>query len=208
MMTQPLSSYEKLRLENLRQNQKILAELGLRPVGDVSLDADNRSDKENGSKQMDSGTGYAARKSIHNASTALLKKRRRTTATTASIASPSVDSELRRSTRLVGKTAKYSYEDLVDVDEVLGLRRRSGRPRSGVTCDSQVSSVNGSHVRLDESTYTYRRSDKPLEKKYGVIDNVPVGTLFQSRMECCYAGIHGPTVAGIHPGSEVMFIYL
>lgn len=201
-MSQPLSSYEKLRLENLRQNQKILAELGLRPVGDASLDADNRSDKENGAKQWDSATGYAARKSIHNASTALLKKRRRTTTAAnvaAGVAPPSVDIELRRSVRLVGKTAKYSYEDLVDVDEVLGLRRRNGRPRSG---DNQVSGVSSSHVRLDESTYTYRKSDKPLEKKYGVIDNVPVGTLFQSRMECCYAGIHGPTVAGIHPGAE------
>ncbi|CAG0885449.1 unnamed protein product [Darwinula stevensoni] len=44
--------------------------------------------------------------------------------------------------------------------------------------------------------------EKNRPNVYGVIPGIPVGTTWDSRMECCAAGIHRPTVAGIHAGGE------
>ncbi|KAK3088894.1 hypothetical protein FSP39_025113 [Pinctada imbricata] len=46
------------------------------------------------------------------------------------------------------------------------------------------------------------RVPKNRPNHYGIVEGVPVGTTWLTRMECCRDGIHRPTVAGIHGGPE------
>ncbi|XP_006817239.2 uncharacterized protein LOC102805613, partial [Saccoglossus kowalevskii] len=54
----------------------------------------------------------------------------------------------------------------------------------------------------DEDVYRRPKLPKHRPNFYGFVEGVEIGTLWQTRLECCYAGIHRPTVAGIHGGED------
>ena len=41
--------------------------------------------------------------------------------------------------------------------------------------------------------------DRP--NHYGAVPGLPIGKIWETRLECCADGIHRPTVAGIHGGN-------
>ncbi|KFM78318.1 E3 ubiquitin-protein ligase UHRF1, partial [Stegodyphus mimosarum] len=47
-------------------------------------------------------------------------------------------------------------------------------------------------------TSTYAVQKPKRENVFGAVPDVPVGTIFSTRLEASHAGVHRPTVAGIH----------
>ncbi|CAG0914166.1 unnamed protein product [Notodromas monacha] len=104
----------------------------------------------------------------------------------------------RRSSRLSLQPAAFSYRDLLDDDDE-GKRRKVKRRRSD---DDEPWSGK------QRSSQLSRGELKPLikrENSYGPIDDLPVGTWWQTRMECSRDGIHRPPVSGIASGKDGAF---
>ncbi|XP_014774607.1 E3 ubiquitin-protein ligase UHRF1 [Octopus bimaculoides] len=146
------SEYEKLRLKNLADNRRVLAELGIRH----SLEKFQVVHKP--IKRKAQWTPKASKRS--------------SVPSTTDEGSISVGA-VRRSCRLRGeKPSENNFIELLDED----------KPSPA------------------------KRIPQFRENTFGSIEGVEVGTWWQSRVECSYAGIHRPTVAGIH-GSETEGAY-
>ncbi|PRQ76859.1 PUA-like domain-containing protein [Rhodotorula toruloides] len=68
--------------------------------------------------------------------------------------------------------------------------------------DEEKEYYEGGRKIKTQAAYVPNRLGKRTEtpKKYGPIRGIPVGTLFQSRMDASTASVHGPVVAGIATG--------
>ncbi|XP_070556428.1 uncharacterized protein [Ptychodera flava] len=87
-----------------------------------------------------------------------------------------------------GKGSSYAY----------GIRRSSRL--KGQEAPS-LQDMEDQLSKCESEDTDYRRTKEKRPNSYGIIEGVEVGTIWQTRMECSYAGIHRPTVAGIH-GAE------
>ncbi|XP_041377924.1 E3 ubiquitin-protein ligase UHRF1-like [Gigantopelta aegis] len=146
------SEYEKLRLQNLADNRRILAEIGLinpfKPLGRVIKKGIKRKSCFDVSKNSRPKKRLAVEVDLEN--------------------SGSIRGSRRRSARISGKpvgTAELQDDSDDDNDKPKVVKEK--RPHT-----------------------------------YGPIPGVEVGTVWQMRVECSSAGIHRPTVAGIHGGPE------
>ncbi|GAB1608517.1 E3 ubiquitin-protein ligase UHRF1-like [Argonauta hians] len=138
------SDYEKLRLKNLADNRRVLAELGIRH----SLEKFNI---------------------IHK--------------------------PIKRKAQWKPKASKkLLVSSTVDDDSAsVGMVRRSCRLRG-----EKPSENNFIELADEEKPIVVKRTPQIRENSFGPIDGVEVGTWWRSRVDCSYAGIHRPTVAGIH----------
>ncbi|KAK2175050.1 hypothetical protein NP493_751g00010 [Ridgeia piscesae] len=150
--------YERLRLKNVEDNKRILAQLGLlnpfEPLPQV----------------------------IHD-----VPKRKRALSTPRPrkhhiVASPS------------------SGQPIPGYGSLRGVRRKSAR-LEGKTALDEAGIRDGLKEGGEEDECRVRvPKDRP--KVYGAIPGVEIGTVWQMRLECSAAGVHRPTVAGIHGGPE------
>ncbi|XP_033109775.1 E3 ubiquitin-protein ligase ORTHRUS 2-like [Anneissia japonica] len=155
-MPTALSEYEKIRLKNIEDNKKVLAELGL-------INPFERFPKvvKKTVKRKREARPEPPRKVI---------VREDGTEFQTNNGSDFADGH-RRSRRLKGQKALEGKELLVD------------------------------DVSYNNDVAYKPKKAPPRENSFGVIPGVEVGTWWWSRMECSAAGIHRPTVAGIH-GNE------
>ncbi|OWF38768.1 E3 ubiquitin-protein ligase UHRF1-like [Mizuhopecten yessoensis] len=95
---------------------------------------------------------------------------------------------------------KRIVEDLENTGSLRGSRRKSAR-------------IQGKEVptkeELEEELEEWEESEnhhRPVAKNrpnfYGAVEDVEIGTVWETRIEACRAGIHRPTVAGIHAGPD------
>ncbi|KAK3609073.1 hypothetical protein CHS0354_011832 [Potamilus streckersoni] len=91
--------------------------------------------------------------------------------------------------------------ELENSESLRGTHRQSAR-LSGAAPQSKESIQEEVEKREDEEVNIPGKVTPNRLNVYGPIEGVEVGTQWKSRMQCCYAGIHRPTVAGIHPGPE------
>ncbi|XP_077991387.1 uncharacterized protein LOC144445636 [Glandiceps talaboti] len=94
-----------------------------------------------------------------------------------------------------------------DSSDDKGSSFTTGVRRSSRLLGKDVPSLEEMEEELKKSSAEdgeYRRTKVQPNRPnfYGIVPGVEVGTLWQTRMECCYAGIHRPTVAGIHGGED------
>ncbi|XP_033760330.1 E3 ubiquitin-protein ligase UHRF1-like [Pecten maximus] len=97
---------------------------------------------------------------------------------------------------------KRIVENLENTGSLRGSRRKSARLQG-----KDIPSKEELKDELDEweeaeSENRHRPVDKNRPNFHGPVDGVEVGTVWETRMEACRAGIHRPTVAGIHAGPE------
>ncbi|KAI0236721.1 E3 ubiquitin-protein ligase UHRF1 [Lamellibrachia satsuma] len=148
--------YERLRLKNLEDNKRILAQLGLinpfEPLPQVIHDVPKR--------KRPSSTSRPRKKFI---------------------------------------VASDSGEPIPGYGSLHGLRRKSAR-LEGKAAANEAEIIDGlKEVDGDECRV---RVPKDRPNVYGAIPGVEIGTVWQMRIECSRAGVHRPTVAGIHGGPE------
>ncbi|RHZ83652.1 hypothetical protein Glove_89g81 [Diversispora epigaea] len=78
--------------------------------------------------------------------------------------------------------------------------RRSNRIANNPDSHQVNASINGSIERRNRDPNW--RENRPNPKQFGHIPGYEVGSWWESRMECCHAGVHAPTVAGIAYNEE------
>ncbi|KAJ3361428.1 hypothetical protein GGF32_007352 [Allomyces javanicus] len=98
---------------------------------------------------------------------------------------------LRRSTRKRGAARMSDASDDDDDDGPSGRKQSSKRQKS----DGKQRRAAGTNPSL----LPYRPFKHNI---FGAIPNVPVGSLFRFRQDAGYAGVHRPTVAGIHGSAK------
>ncbi|KAL3853138.1 hypothetical protein ACJMK2_016708 [Sinanodonta woodiana] len=91
--------------------------------------------------------------------------------------------------------------DLENSGSLRGTHRKSARI-SGAAPQSKESIQNEIEECVEEEENRPGKVAPHRPNVYGEIEGVEVGTQWESRMDCCHAGIHRFTVAGIHPGPE------
>ncbi|XP_071949007.1 uncharacterized protein [Antedon mediterranea] len=154
-MPTALSEYEKIRLKNIEENKKVLAELGI-------LNPFKRLPK-------------VVKKTV---------KRKRESRP-----------ETPRKVVIREEGVEFKSEDGSDFSNGHRRSRRLKGQKALEGMELQEDSFS------EDADYKPKKKALPRENSYGSIPGVEVGTWWWSRMECSAAGIHRPTVAGIH-GNE------
>ncbi|XP_069105426.1 uncharacterized protein [Argopecten irradians] len=93
-------------------------------------------------------------------------------------------------------------EDLEQTGSLRGSRRKSARLEGKAILTKEQLKEEIEEWEEAESENRHRPVDKNRPNFYGLVDGVEIGTVWETRMEACRAGIHRPTVAGIHAGPE------
>ncbi|CAH1789439.1 unnamed protein product [Owenia fusiformis] len=144
------SDYEKLRLQNIADNKKILAQLGLlnpfKPLPRVIKKAPKR-------KRLPSPQKPEKKLALEAAG-----------------------------------------ENLENLGSVRGVSRRSCRIQGKAPLSKDEISAAVKEEIVHEPP---RKCPPKREHVFGHIPGVEIGTVWQLRVDCCYAGVHRPTVAGI-----------
>ncbi|XP_060082694.1 uncharacterized protein LOC132561985 [Ylistrum balloti] len=97
---------------------------------------------------------------------------------------------------------KRIVEDLENIGSLRGSRRKSARLQGKDIPTKEELKEELEEWDESESKYRHHPVDKNRPNFYGHVDGVEVGTVWETRMEACRAGVHRPTVAGIHAGPE------
>lgn len=150
--------YERLRLKNVEDNKRVLAQLGLiNPFEPLP-------------------------KVIHD-----VPKRKRTPSTP-------------RPCKKYIVASPNSGEPIPGYGSLQGVRRKSARLRGKAALDE--AGILDGLKEVGEEDECRVRVPKDRPNVYGAIPGVEIGTVWQMRLECSAAGVHRPTVAGIHGGPE------
>ncbi|KAI8521834.1 PREDICTED: E3 ubiquitin-protein ligase ORTHRUS-LIKE 1-like [Branchiostoma belcheri] len=92
-----------------------------------------------------------------------------------------------------------SLEEKVDIEEDVSTpTRRSARLRGKAAPSLQELRTEVDEELEAEKDTRYKPVPKDRPNVFGEIPGFPVGTWFDTRIEACRAGVHRPTVAGIH----------
>ncbi|CAJ0855665.1 13495_t:CDS:2, partial [Entrophospora sp. SA101] len=165
-----MNEYEKKRQANIEANQKILREMGLeRPL--LTLPKPSTQKKRPPTK---------TNKRKHSSERIKKNKNLKSLKTTTGENIESTGG-LRRSNRLANKQVK-SFKDVCSDED----------------SDEYVHESESITKLYPKPVFDPNwREKRPDPKQFGKIPGVPVGAWWFTRMECCRAGVHGQTVAGI-----------
>ncbi|KAG1653336.1 E3 ubiquitin-protein ligase UHRF1 [Nymphon striatum] len=170
-----ISSYEKLRQQNIDQNRKILKELGL-------LDSFQKP-------VFVSRPIETVKQNIYNKPVKRVRKspKKQTSNQDVSIEDLESCGAVRRSGRIKRKPAKR-FRGMTGSDE-------------NESDDEYECSEDSDEEVVRKPRHQHTPVPKNRENIIGAIASVPVGKFWNFRSECSYDGIHRPLVAGIH-GNE------
>ncbi|XP_064632952.1 uncharacterized protein LOC135491179 [Lineus longissimus] len=157
-MPAAVSEYERIRLKNIEDNKRILAELGLmNPFGPLPKIIKK-----------------TVKRSRPSSATPPAAKKRRVDEEDANKSYGSVHGSRRKSARFQGKEPKSPSEMKDDIE----------------------------NEEEDEDYKPRLRVPAGRENVFGAILGIEIGTTWEMRLECCVAGVHRPTVSGIHGGPD------
>nr|CAG8563272.1 5414_t:CDS:2 [Entrophospora candida] len=182
-----MNEYERKRQENIETNQKILREMGLeRPLSFSLQKPPPTPKKQPPTQKTNKRKRYAGVEKNR-----ILRSLRTRTITIENLGSAGGP---RRSKRLANKPTKSFTDECSDED--------SNDEYSNEEDSDDYEARPRKIYRPKPPLNPNWRETRPDPKQFGEIPNVPVGTWWFTRMECCHAGVHGPPVAGIAYYSE------
>ncbi|CAJ0765675.1 4098_t:CDS:2 [Entrophospora sp. SA101] len=183
-----MNEYERKRQENIEANQKILREMGLeRPLSFSLQKPPPTPKKQPPTQKTNKRKRYAGVEKNR-----IVRSLRTRTITIENLGSAG---GLRRSNRLANKPTKSFTDECSDEDS---NDEYSSNEEDSDEYEARPRKIYRPKPPLNPNW----RETRPDPKQFGEIPNVPVGTWWFTRMECCHAGVHGPPVAGIAYYSE------